>query len=129
MFDPGKMARGRSRTDADRLIVARLTGIAGRHARRGALDVDQAAAAVAELREVAGGRADLLAEVAGIALGTSEVRGPEYEVQARGVADLCRAAGADEQAIPAWAEEGRRRAEERRMPPFSQPARRPPRRG
>jgi hypothetical protein len=121
------MAHDRPGPGRDRLLTARLTGIAGRHARWGDLTEDQAAAAVAELREVAGGRTDLLAEVAGIAVGTSEVRGDEYQVQAQAVADLCIAAGADEQSIPAWAEEGKRRAEERRMPPFSQPVPRTPR--
>jgi hypothetical protein len=104
---------------ADRLTVARLTGIARRHARWGALTEDRAAAAVAELREVAEGRADLLAEVAGLALGTSEARGPEYAAMGQAVADLCRLAGADEQALAAWIEEGRRRAEAARRPPFS----------
>ena len=42
----------------------------------------------------------------------------------RVAARLCRLAGADEALIPQWAEEGRRRAEIRRMPPFSAPARR-----
>jgi hypothetical protein len=128
VFDPGLMAHDRPGPDRDRLTVARLTGVARRHARWGAPAEDEVAAAVAELREVADGQADLLAEVAGLALGTSEARGDEYRVQAQAVADLCRAAGADEQAIPAWIEEGRRRAEERRMPPFSQPGRRTPRR-
>jgi hypothetical protein len=122
------MAHDRPGPDRDRLLTARLTGIAGRHARWGDLTEDQAAAAVAELREVAAGRTDLLAEVAGITLGTSEARGPGYTALGQAVADLCRAAGADEQAIPAWAEEGKRRAEARRLPPFSQPARRAPRR-
>jgi len=49
--------------------------------------------------------------------------------KARIIADLCRLAGADEDQIPHWIEEGRRRVEARRMPPFSQPDRRPPPRG
>lgn len=32
---------------------------------------------------------------------------------------LCRDAGADPEAIPVWIEEGRRRREEARRPPFS----------
>ena len=32
---------------------------------------------------------------------------------------LCRKAGADPEAIPAWIEEGRRRAANARQPPFS----------
>src|SRR5215471_17044590 len=123
------MAHDRPGPAADRLLVARLTGIARRHARRGALGEDETAAGVTELRQVAGARPDLLAEVAGITLGTSEARGEEYRVQAQAVAELCRLAGADESAIPAWIEEGKCRAEARRPPLFSQPARRPPRRG
>jgi hypothetical protein len=123
VFDPGQVSRDRPGPDRDRLLAARLTGIAQRHARGGALDEDQASAAVAELREVADGRPDLLAEVAGISLGAAEGKGPEYQAQAQAVADLCRAAGADEDLIPQWIEEGRRRAEGRRPPPFSQPER------
>jgi hypothetical protein len=70
---------------------------------------------VTELRELAGGRADLLAEVAGILEGTSE--GELDEPIARQAARLCRLAGADESLIPAWAAEGRRRAEAARKPP------------
>jgi hypothetical protein len=72
---------------------------------------------VAELRELAAGRADLLAEVAGIFEGSSE--GALNEPLKRQAAGLCRKAGADPEAIPAWIEEGRRRAENARQPPFS----------
>jgi hypothetical protein len=128
MFDPGLMAHDRPGPAVDRLLVARLDGIAQRHARWGALTEDEKAAGVAELREAADGRADLLAEVAGLALGTAESRGPEYEARAQAIAGLCRLAGADESLIPEWIEEGRRLAEARHPPPFSQPARRAPRR-
>jgi hypothetical protein len=105
-----------------------LSGIAGRHARWGNLDEDQAAAAVAELRQVADGRGDLLAEVAGITLGASESKGPEYMTQGRAIAGLCITAGAGEDLIAGWAEEGKRRAGARRKPPFSRPAQYAPRR-
>ena len=105
--------------DSDRLIVARLTGTAQRQARWGALDEDEKAAGAAELREVAGDRPDLLAEVAGLALGSAERRGPEYEARGQAVAELCRMAGADEALIPQWIDEGRRRAEAAKLPPFS----------
>ncbi|MGO9193228.1 MAG: hypothetical protein ACLP8X_32910 [Streptosporangiaceae bacterium] len=75
------------------------------------------AAAVAELREIAGRRADLLAEVAGILEGTSE--GELDEPLMRQAAQLCRKAGADEDVIPRWVKEGRRRAESARKMPHS----------
>jgi hypothetical protein len=115
------MARDRLGPDRDRLLTARLTGVAYQHARWGGLDEAGKAAGAAELREAADGRADLLAETAGLALGTSEGRGPEYRAQAQAVAELCRRAGADETLIPQWAEEGRGRAASRRKPPFSDP--------
>ena len=68
-----------------------------------------------ELRELAAGRTDLLAEVAGIFEGTSE--GEPDEPLARQAAQLCRLAGADETLIPAWVAEGKRRAEAARKPP------------
>jgi hypothetical protein len=119
VFDPGEVSRDRPGPGRDRLTVARLTSITGRHARWGALTEDQAAAAVAELQEVVDGRADLLAEVAGISLGAAEARGEVYLAHGQAVAELCRAAGADEDLIPAWIEEGQRRAEAARRPPFS----------
>ena len=60
------------RPQADRLLVAELHGEARHHARWRDLTEDEETAAVAELRELAEGRADLLAEVAGILEGTSE---------------------------------------------------------
>jgi hypothetical protein len=79
----------------------------------------------AERRQVAGGRCDLLAEEAGITFGTSRDEGPEYRTQAEAIAELCRLAGADENLIPQWTEEGRRRAQAARLHPFSQPGRSP----
>ena len=105
------------RPQADRLLVAELYGEARHRARWRPLSGDEEAAAVAVLRELAGGRADLLAEVAGILEGTSE--GEMDEPLARQAAGLCRKAGADLEAIPAWIEEGRRRRAAARQPPFS----------
>jgi hypothetical protein len=79
---------------------------------------------VTELGELAGGRADLLAEVAGVFEGTSE--GELDEPLARCAAGLCRKAGADQKAIPVWIEEGRRRRAAANKPPFSAPRRRTP---
>jgi hypothetical protein len=56
----------RAKADPDGIVTARLVGTAGRHASRDPLQMD---ATVAELRDIAGGRADLLGEVAGRALG------------------------------------------------------------
>jgi hypothetical protein len=53
-------------SDSDRILIAQLTGSARHHARWRVLTQDEQDAAVTELRELAGGRADLLAEVAGI---------------------------------------------------------------
>jgi hypothetical protein len=119
------MAPDRPGPVPDRLLVARLDGVAKRHARWRKPTEPEIAAAATELREVAGNRADLLAEVAGIVLGASE--GRLDEPRARAAAQLCIAAGADESMIAQWIQEGRRRAELRRNPPFSQPARTPPR--
>lgn len=113
------------RPQADRLLVARLFGKAKHHARWRDLTGAEHAAAVGELRELAAGRADLLAEVAGLLEGFSE--GELDEPLARQAARLCRAAGADLEAIPAWVEEGRRRRAAARLPPFSRPRQgRPP---
>ena len=101
-------------TAADRLLVAQLTGTA-RHARWRDLTQDEQAAAVRELRDLAAGRADLLAQVAGIFEGASE--GRHDEPLARQAAALCRLAGADDALIPQWATEGRRRAQAARQPP------------
>jgi hypothetical protein len=97
------------RPEADRLLVAEIWGEARHHARWRELTGDEEAAAVTSLRELAGGRADLLAQVAGIFEGTSD--GELDEPLARQAAHLCRLAGADETLIPQWIAEGRRRAE------------------
>ena len=105
------------RPQADRILVAQLTGEARHHARWRPLTEEEEATALAELRELAAGRADLLAEVCGVMLGFYE--NELNEPLTRQAAGLCRQAGADESAIPAWIEEGRRRAAAARQPPFS----------
>jgi hypothetical protein len=102
--------------DADRIVVAQLTGEARHRARWRPLTGDEEAAALAELRALAAGRADLLAQVAGIFEGTSE--GEPDKPLARSAARLCRMAGADTDAISAWIDEGRRRSANARHPPF-----------
>ena len=71
---------------------------------------DETASWAAELQQIAPGRADLLAEAAGVMLGAAE--GTVDEPRACAAAELCRAAGADPALIPPWTEEGRRRAQE-----------------
>jgi hypothetical protein len=102
---------------SDRILVAQLTGEARHHAKWRDLSEAEEAAAVDALRELASGRADLLAQVTGLLEGYAEGElGAPINHQAAG---LCRKAGADPDAIPAWIEEGRRRREAARQPPFS----------
>jgi hypothetical protein len=70
---------------------------------------------------VADGRTDLLAEEAGIELGFAQSQGDHERARAEQIARLCRRAGANEHLIPEWVEEGKRRAEERRMPRSARP--------
>jgi len=60
------------RPQADRILIGQLMGEARHRAKWRDLTEAEHAAAVGELRELAAGRADLLAEVAGIFEGTSE---------------------------------------------------------
>ena len=93
--------------DPDRLRYAQIAGTAARHAQVW-LTADEEAAAVAELKQAAAGRADLLAECAGIALGFGE--GGEDAARYRQIAELCIAAGADQTLIERWIAVGRQRA-------------------
>jgi hypothetical protein len=77
------MAQDRYAADPDRLIVAGLMGAAQRHASWHELTTAQTAAAIAELRQIAGGRADLLAEVAGILEGAERGGARRAEGQGR----------------------------------------------
>src|SRR5580698_1658175 len=95
-------------SDHDQLTVARLTGAAQRHAPWREPTQQETAAAVEELREIAGPRADLLAEVAGLLTGFYQ--GTAEQARAEAAARYCRAAGADPALIPRWTAEGRRRA-------------------
>jgi hypothetical protein len=106
---------GDQAADRDELTVARLTGAAQRHAPRREPTPQETAAAVEELREIAGPRADLLAEVAGLLLGFYQ--GTAEQARARAAARYCRAAGADPELIPRWTAEGQRRAADARQDP------------
>jgi hypothetical protein len=97
-------SRNRPSSDTDRLVVARISGIALRHARWHEPTEDETAAAVAELCEIAGNRPDLLPEQAGILLGFHE--GGLDEPRAKAAASFCIAAGPDQDLIPRWAGSG-----------------------
>lgn len=88
----------------DELITASLLGIVARHCRSGPPTGEQRAAVLAEIRDETT-RADLLAEVAGLKLGFDGNQAAH---------DLLVEAGADTGLIPAWVEEGERRA--RKLP-------------
>src|SRR5262249_8042002 len=94
--------------DPDRLRYAQIAGAVARHALGWRLTADEEAAAVAELTATAAGRADLLAERAGTALGFGEGR-PE-SARYRQIAELCMAAGAARALIDRWIKVGRDRA-------------------
>src|SRR5579859_5498255 len=97
-----------TRPDPDRLRYAQIAGAAARHALGWRLTADEEATAVTELAEAAAGRADLLAERAGTALGFGEGR-PDA-ARYRQIAELCIAAGADQTLIGRWIKVGRERA-------------------
>jgi hypothetical protein len=110
------VAQDHDRTDNGRLLRARLSGIAHRHARWRDMTAAGKGSGAAELKEAAGDHGDLLAEVAGLALGWATSKGPEYQARGQAVAELCRMAGADEALIPQWTDEGRRRAQAAQPP-------------
>lgn len=84
--------------DPDRVLVARLNGTAVRLARAGG-SINEA---VAELRDLASGRPDLLAEEAGLMLGSRSVDlDPGDGFVAAGLLML---AGADHNQIARWVE-------------------------
>jgi len=101
-------SRDRRAAEPDELTVARLTGAAWRHASGREPTDAETAAAVTELTQMAGGRGDLLAEVAGLLMGF--YRHTAEQARAEAAARHCIAAGADLDLIPRWIEEGRRRA-------------------
>jgi hypothetical protein len=103
------MAIARRQPDPDGITTARIAGTASRHASRKPLDVD---AAVAELRSIANGRGDLLAERAGVIFGfhdedARDGRSPRRALEAA----LCIAAGADLTWLIEWIAVGQERAQ------------------
>ena len=105
--------------ELDQLTVARLAGAAWRHASGWEPTGAETAAAVRELREIAGGRGDLLAEVAGLLIGY--YRRTAEELKARAAAYYCIAAGAGLDLIPRWIETGCSRAAAARLIPPAVP--------
>ena len=105
--------------DPDRLRYAQIAGAAARHAQGWRLTADEEARAIAELTEAAGGRADLLAERAGTALGFGE--GRSDAARYRQIAELCIAAGADRSLVGRWVAVGRERAAAARARPHAGP--------
>lgn len=92
----------------DRALLAEITGVAHRLASGRPVTGAEQQEAAATLSQVARGRADLLAESAGLAIGAHE--GDRDEARYLRAAQLCIDAGADLGALPRWIEEGRRRA-------------------
>jgi hypothetical protein len=106
---------GSAARERDQLTVARLTGAAWRYAPGREPTGAETAAAARELREIAGGRDDLLAEVAGLLIGY--YRRTADEPRARAAAYYCMAAGAGLGLIPRWIRVGGSRAAAARLIP------------
>ena len=103
--------------DPNRIRYAQIAGVAARHAPGWRLTAGEEAAAAAELAETAGGRADLLAQCAGLALGFGE--GAQDAARYRQMAEVCIAAGADETLIEDWVTVGRKRAASAALMPYA----------
>jgi hypothetical protein len=108
-----------SAREIDQLAVARLTGTAWGCAPRREPTAAETALAVRELREIAAGRGDLLAEVAGLLIGY--YRRTAEEPKARAAAYYCITAGAALELIPRWVEVGCSRAAAARLIPPAVP--------
>src|SRR5271169_1410647 len=91
----------------DQALLAEITGVARRLTRARPLTGAEQQEAAAALSQVAQGRADLLAETAGLAIGAHE--GNLDEARYLLAAQLRIDAGADLATIPDWIEEGHRR--------------------
>ncbi len=103
--------------EPDRIRAAHIAGAAARHARGRPLTAEEEAAAIAELKEIAGGRCDLLAERAGTARGYGENQHDAARYQQ--IAALCVAAGADRRLVGRWAAVGRKRAADAAVIPYA----------
>jgi hypothetical protein len=94
--------------DPDGITTAQLAGTVGRFVSRRPLDVE---AAVTELREIANGRGDLLAERAGVTLGLYARENSDEWPRKALQAALLIAAGADLTRLAEWIAVGQERAE------------------
>jgi hypothetical protein len=97
----------------DRLILAWISGTASRRCPFAGRPPEQDADAVAELEQAAQGRADLLAEHAGMSLGWAAAESiPQYAAKRLAVASLCIMAGGDMDQVAGWIPVGIKRAED-----------------
>lgn len=83
--------------DPDHIRYAQIAEAAARYVQGAGSTAEEEAAAIAGLAQAAAGRADLLAERAGTALGFSQ--GGLEPARNRQIAEFCIAAGADETLI------------------------------
>src|SRR5690348_6555036 len=79
----------------DRVLTAKIMGAAVRHAAERPFDLE---VAVAEVKQLAAGRVDLLAEAAGTYLGTVQLDAHHWYYPL--AAQICLDAGADRDAVP-----------------------------
>jgi hypothetical protein len=102
---------------ADQILSAKIAALCRRHCARGRIeDPDQA---VAELRDLAGGRPDLLAQHAGVRLGWAQAAASAEAPGLRAEAELCKQAGAPAGLIEPWIETGRQRRFSARATPYT----------
>jgi hypothetical protein len=100
------------RPAADRLTLATINGTVRRHCPLSGPYPHGEQIAIAEVRSAAQGRADLLAEIAGLSLGlAAEEPMPEIAAQRMHEANLAALAGADLSQVARWIPEGCRRAQ------------------
>ena len=108
-------------SDPDHLRYAQIAAAAARYVQGWRFTAEEEAAAIAELAQAAAGRADLLAERGGTALGFSE--GGLEAARNRQIAELCIAAGADETLMGRWVAVGRELAARVAAMPSCRPVR------
>jgi hypothetical protein len=102
---------------SEQILSAKISAVCRRFCARGRIEhQDQA---VAELRELAGGRADLLSQHAGLALGRAEGSEQAQTPGHLAEAELCKLSGARQDLIEPWIETGRERAQQARQRPYT----------